>query len=66
MDKIYPETMLRKQRRRQVSGQLHEMKKERSHCILSSLPGRSSSVEKQIEARKEKSLESESGMLKIN
>lgn len=67
MDKIYPETMLRKQRRRQVSGQLHKMrKKERSHCILSSLPGRSSSVEKQIEARKVKSLESESGMLKIN
>lgn len=41
MDKIYPETMLRKQRMRQVSGQLHKMReKKRSCCVLSSLPGR--------------------------
>lgn len=43
MDKIYPETMLRKKRRRQVSEQyvLPKMReKERSRCILSSLPGR--------------------------
>lgn len=41
MDKIYPETMLRKQRMRQVSGKLHgKREKKRSCCILSSLPGR--------------------------
>lgn len=45
MDKIYPETMLRKQRRRQVSGQLHKMReKKRSCCILSSSPGRKQQV----------------------
>lgn len=45
MDKIYPESMLRKQRGRQMSGQFQKMReKKRSCCILSSLPGRKQQV----------------------
>jgi len=56
-DKIYPATMLRKKGRRQVSEQYvfpKRREEERSHCILSSLPGRKQDAVQRKKSKLEK------------